>query len=132
VTWDLRRDLAHVYWIGGSPCAGKSTIAERLCAQYALRPYHWDDAFAQLRGRLNRRDHPTLYRLYQMTWHEIWMRPADELLAEAIDAYREQFDMAVDDLLALPRSPPILAEGTAMLPASIHALLPIATSGRAA
>jgi cytidylate kinase len=33
------------YRIGGSPCSGKSTIADRLAATYGMQVYRCDDAF---------------------------------------------------------------------------------------
>ncbi|MFN8444306.1 MAG: hypothetical protein U0175_26220 [Caldilineaceae bacterium] len=33
------------YWIGGSPCAGKSSVTNLLAAQFGLTTYHVDDHF---------------------------------------------------------------------------------------
>ena len=38
-----REDFRHVYWIGGSGCAGKSTVTEILAERYGLATYHQDD-----------------------------------------------------------------------------------------
>lgn len=32
----IQSRLGHVYWLGGAPCSGKSTIADELGAQYGL------------------------------------------------------------------------------------------------
>lgn len=123
MTRDLRQELSHVYWIGGSPCSGKSRIADLFANRYALRIYHWDEAFNEHQKRITPLEQPTIYKLLRMTWDEMWMRPVDVLLREAILAYGEQFEMALQDLLALPKSPPILAEGTALLPSCVSPLL---------
>jgi broad-specificity NMP kinase len=34
-----------VFWLGGSPCAGKSSISERLASDFGLDIYHVDEAF---------------------------------------------------------------------------------------
>jgi adenylate kinase family enzyme len=31
------------YFIGGSPCAGKSTICDLLAARHGLKTLHWDE-----------------------------------------------------------------------------------------
>jgi len=38
-----QRSLRHVYWLGGAPCAGKSTVAGILADQFRLAIYHTDD-----------------------------------------------------------------------------------------
>ena len=112
----LNRDLAHVLWMGGSPCSGKSSIAEKLANAYGLMLYHCDDAFWEHADRVDRVKHPTFYRLTHMTWDEMWMRPVDVQISEEIACYREELEMIVDDLRGFPRSAPILAEGAALLP----------------
>jgi replication-associated recombination protein RarA len=34
--------MPNVLWLGGSPCAGKTTIARMLAEKYGLRLYHFD------------------------------------------------------------------------------------------
>lgn len=43
---DLRQALAHVWWVGGSPCAGKSTLAAILARRHGLALYRCDEALA--------------------------------------------------------------------------------------
>jgi hypothetical protein len=116
-------NLDHVFWMGGSPCAGKSSIADLLSQQHGLRVYHVDEAFQEHRAQITPQAQPTLHRFLNTPWNEIWMRPVDVLLAEAIAAYGEHFEMILEDLRGLPRSPPVLAEGTALLPGRVHRLL---------
>jgi hypothetical protein len=116
-------DLAHVYWMGGSPCSGKSSIADLLSKEHNLRVYHVDEAFQEQRRQITPQAQPTLYRFLNTPWNEIWMRPGDVLFAEAITAYGEHFEMILRDLRDLPRSSPVLVEGTALLPGCVHGLL---------
>jgi hypothetical protein len=48
-------DLCGLYWIGGSPCAGKSSVAATLAARYGLRHVECDresdDRLARMAGR---------------------------------------------------------------------------------
>ena len=117
------QDLAHVFWMGGSPCSGKSSIAELLSRRHELQYYQCDGAFAEHGRRVSALGQPTFHKLLSMTWDEIWTRPVDLQLSEEIAIYREEFAMILDDLLALPTSPPILAEGTALLPDCVNDVL---------
>jgi 2-phosphoglycerate kinase len=116
--------LAHVLWMGGSPCSGKSSIAEMLAKKHGLRVYKCDDAFWEHAKRVDPVVHPTFHRLTHMTWDEIWMRSVAVQIADEFACYREQFAMILDDLLGLPRSMPVIAEGAALLPDLVSGLLP--------
>ena len=119
----LGQRLAHIFWMGGSPCAGKSSIAELLAARHGLRIYHCDDFFAAHGQRATLERQPTLYRIMRMSWEGIWMRPVAQLVDDVLRAYEEEFATIVDDLLALPAGQPVLAEGNALLPELVGDLL---------
>ena len=119
----IQASLSHVLWMGGSPCSGKSSIAKILSDKYHLRTYHVDDAFRQHESRFNPRDNPTLYKWTNRPWDELWMQPPDILLKEAISAYQEHFAFVLEDLLDLPESGLLLAEGTALLPDCVAGLI---------
>lgn len=114
----------HVLWIGGSPCAGKSSIANLLAAKYSLAAYHCDDMYDQHKARANAKAHPTFYRLSRMSGDALWMRPVDLQIAEAIRFHREEFGMVLEDLAAMPSATPVIAEGTSLLPTDVSALVP--------
>jgi hypothetical protein len=122
-TDELRARLAHVHWIGGSPCSGKSSIVERLSERHAFRSYRADDAFPAHSALAGAEAQPHLYRVARMSWDEIWERPVEVLLKDEIAVYREQWGMIVDDLLALPDELPVIAEGAALLPARVQKVL---------
>jgi len=119
----IRQDLAHVFWMGGSPCSGKSSIAELLSERTKLQYYPCNNAFAEHGKRVTAVKQPAFHRVLHMTWDEIWMRPVEVQLRKEIAIYREEFNMIVQDLLALPKSPPILAEGAALLPGCVRDVL---------
>ena len=51
------RDLSHVLWIGGSPCAGKSTIAHTIARTHVFVSYFLDPmARNHVRRRLEKGD----------------------------------------------------------------------------
>ena len=111
------RALAHVLWLGGPPCAGKTSVATRLADHQALRVYH-DDRREQAHVALVRPErHPSLHADRAMTMDQRWLlRPVEVMVQATTAAWRERFAMVVDDLGALPRTPPVLAEGPGLLP----------------
>jgi len=119
----MKQDLAHVLWIGGSPCSGKSSIAELLAERYSLEMYRCDDAFWKHAGRIDPGRHPTFHKLMRMTWDEIWMRPVDVQIMDEFDCYHEEFEMIVNDLSRYSRATPVIAEGAALLPDCVSSLL---------
>jgi hypothetical protein len=109
--------------MGGSPCSGKSSIAHILAQEYGLQTYHCDDRYEAHLKRADRDKHPRMFRASGVTWDEVWMHPVDYLVAREFAFYREEFEMVMEDLLAMPWSSPILAEGAALLPECVAPLL---------
>jgi len=114
---ELKRKLAHVYWIGGSPCSGKSSIVDLLAASTgSVTVYHCDDHFDKHLEQTTLEKQPEFYRVRNMSWDDLWMRPVAEQVKHELAIYREQFLMIVADLLKMPSDKPILVEGAALLP----------------
>lgn len=108
----LAQRLAHVLWIGGSPCAGKSTVSHTLARIYVFVDYHLD-AWAQnhFARRVAAGDTEAAAFL-KMNMRQRWVeRPVEELTREVILSWTRECDLAVADLLALPRENVIIAEG---------------------
>jgi len=112
----VKSDLAQVFSIGGSPCAGKSSVARLLGDTHNVPVYHCDEVFHTYVGRLDRNIEPVLHKWTNWSWDRLWMQPADVLLTEAIAAYTEDFGIIVEDLRSLPSSKPAIAEATALVP----------------
>jgi len=121
----MNADLKHVFWLGGSPCAGKSTISGILASRFPLDVYHVDKAFENHVGRLDSELHATLVKWCAASWNERWMQPVESLVQEVIACYREHFTLILDDVLASPKQKPLLVEGTALLPREVARVLPI-------
>ncbi len=120
---ELRRALARVYWIGGSPCSGKTSIAGALVERYGLRYYDCDHAFYRHNEIITPEKQPVFYRVMHLSSEALWMRPVAQQTAEEIAIYREEFPLIVEDLLALPGPGPVLAEGASLLPECVAPLL---------
>jgi 2-phosphoglycerate kinase len=122
----LRAQLRHVYWIGGGSGSGKSTIARRLAAQHGLRLYATDDVMSDHASRSTPEDSPFLTRFMAMDMDERWVNRSPETMLQTFHWFRgEGFDMIVEDLLGLPKEPPVIAEGFRPLPHLVKPLLSV-------
>ncbi|AQQ54854.1 hypothetical protein [Planococcus lenghuensis] len=125
---DLTQQLSHVYWIGGSPCAGKTSVARLLEEECSFTYYKADDKYDEHALQSNTELHPNMSRIKHLTWGQYWSKqfctmPISRQVQESIDIFEEQFSMVVEDLLKLPDSSPILVEGSVVLPHKVAPLL---------
>ena len=104
-----------VYYIGGSPCSGKSTVAEALAAQYGLAYFKADDYLEDFTARGAAEGMPVCQRILRMTANETWMRPPAVQCQEELDFYREILPFVMEKLAEVNASR-IIAEGAAFLP----------------
>jgi hypothetical protein len=75
-------------------------------------------------GRSNAVDHPLMAAFVAMNMDERWLNRLPSVMLETFHAFQgEGFDMILEDLLALPSEPPILAEGFRLLPRLVAPLL---------
>jgi hypothetical protein len=123
----MNNRLNDVLWIGGSPCSGKSTIAQRLSSAYGLSIYSCDDAFERHRLLVTPECQPIFARLASASCDELWLRPVPQQIEEELAFYREEFPFILSDLEHLVR----LAEGDSRLAwvAEGAALLPSLLAG---
>ena len=63
-----------VLFIGGSPCSGKSTLAEKISRDYGACYYKADDFLEEFTGKAAENGCPTCRKVLSMTPQEIWMR----------------------------------------------------------
>ncbi|GAB3391100.1 AAA family ATPase [Amycolatopsis echigonensis] len=120
------RDLRHVYWIGGAPGAGKSTIARRLAARHGWRHYATDDVMRAHAARTTPSTAPMLHAFLAMDMDERWVRRSPDVMLETFHWFRgEGFGLIVEDLLRLPPEP-CVAEGLRLLPHLVKPLLDVA------
>ncbi len=125
----VRGRLRHVYWLGGSPCSGKSTVAALIGERRGVDVYHVDEAVRVRFGAYDAARQPCMHRWTaglaggDVTWDDLWMRPVDALLDEVFQCYGEQFALVVEDLLHLQPRAPLLVEGNSLLPERLRPLL---------
>lgn len=128
----LQKELSHVYWIGGTGCAGKSTIAKKLAAQYRLAIYHCDDHFLEHFARVEAEQLPlpTMAEVHANRSAGRMMLGEDQgdidhgkYMAMCFAAWQEDFTLVVDDLRLMPRQPTIV-EGVTVVPWLVAKIAP--------
>src|SRR5437667_8884473 len=120
---DSQRWLEGVFWLGGSPCAGKSSISEVIARRFGLDVYRVDEAFESHAQRFDPLRHPALTKWSRSSWDQRWMQPVDSLLQDVIACYREHFTLVLEDILSLRKRKFLLVEGTALLPSQVADVL---------
>ena len=127
--------LARVLWIGGAPDAGKTSVARALAGRYGWHEYHYD-RFDRLEppghwARIDPARHPQMHaeraKIDDLDARWVHTTP-EELLAMWLPISYERFEMALEDLRAVPPGP-VVAEGYGFLP---DLLAPLLTSPRQA
>ena len=63
-----------ILFVGGSPCSGKSTVAERMAKEYAAYYFKVDDFLDEWIGMAADKGYPACKRSAGMTPDEMWMR----------------------------------------------------------
>jgi adenylate kinase family enzyme len=102
--------------LGGSPCSGKSTLAERLSTEHKLPYYRADDHMWRHLEQANSREQPTMFAYSKMSWDEMWSQPVNTQVQDVFSYYTEQYSMIMEDLLENWDQGPIIMEGAAFLP----------------
>lgn len=109
-------NFTNIYWIGGSPCSGKSTIAEKLAHEFSLQYYKCDDHMMNHIAKGAQNDILIMKKYADMSKDENWFRDIDSQVNDVIEFYRKSFDFILADLSKLPMGKTVLVEGSAILP----------------
>ena len=109
-----------IYYIGGSPCSGKSTVAEALAARHGLHYFKVDDHLERYMALAAQEGKPACTQVTGMSPEEIWMRAPQVQCREELRIYEEIFGYVLADLAAID-APGVITEGAAYLPALIRA-----------
>jgi hypothetical protein len=109
-----------VYWIGGSPYSGKSTIAEAIANSYGFASYNCDEAYYRHLESISPDQFPRLFRAGHASPEEVWiLRSVDQQIEDELELYREEFPLILEDLAEMPPTPSVIAEGAALLPSMV-------------
>ena len=119
----VAEQLQNVRFIGGGTGSGKSTLARRLAAKYDFAVYH-TDPLSRYADRLSVDHAPLLHSFLAMDMDERWLNRPPDVMRDTFHGFcGEGFHLVVDDLLALPTSRFVLAEGFMLLPRLVAPLL---------
>lgn len=81
--------MEQIYFIGGSPCSGKSTVAEILSDTYGLRCFKADDRLESCISRGASMNREMCKKQAARTPEETWMREPLHQCREALLLYEE-------------------------------------------
>lgn len=109
-----------IYWMGGAPCSGKSTIADLLVDRCGVTLYRCDDHFFRHVEEASTAL-PVLHSFQHMAPDDTWLIPVRAQVEREITAYCEEFTAIQAEIAALPR--PLLVEGASLLPDLVAPLL---------
>ncbi|WP_299701596.1 hypothetical protein [uncultured Tateyamaria sp.] len=120
----LRAALSHVRWLGGGSGAGKTTIAKRLAQTHGAHLYSSDDTMQDHAARCPAAVCPHLDAFKRMNMDDRWVNRSPRDMLDSFHWFAgEGFELIVQDLLALPRDTPVIAEGFRLLPRLVAPLL---------
>ena len=111
-----KNNMPLIYWLGGSTCAGKTTISNALAEKYGFTVYHCDDYLGKHIEKSNAREHPNLNKISEASWNDILSMDVEDYLNWTTGSFSEEFGMILEDLDALSDDKPILVEGINLLP----------------
>lgn len=108
-----------IYWIGGSSCAGKSTLAQIFAKKYEFELYSCDDHFNEHLKSISVNDQPAMYKVSTMNANEaFYTRNITEQLKVYIQSFNEDFPFVINDLKKIGDKP-IVVEGNQLLPSLV-------------
>lgn len=110
----LKCQSKDIYYIGGSPCSGKSTIAAMLAEKYGLYYFKVDDFLEDYlkKGKLTGK--PICTEQSNMTSEQLWMRAPETQNREELQLYKEIFGFIMADISDINSA--IITEGASYLP----------------
>ncbi len=106
----------NIYYIGGSPCAGKSSVAEILSREYGLYYFKADDFLDVYMQAGAQKGHPICRKTARMNAEQVWMREPLLQCREEFDIYREIFEFVTADLDQIDWKGGVITEGAVYLP----------------
>lgn len=108
--------MKKIYYIGGSPCSGKSSVAEYLAYKHNLYYFKVDDFLEKYTNKGFLAKMPICTKQSQMSSEETWMRDPILQCKEEIQFYEEIFGFVRRDLEEIQEDRDIITEGAIFLP----------------
>ncbi|MNO28164.1 hypothetical protein D3C76_180510 [compost metagenome] len=106
-----------IYWIAGSSCSGKSSIARMFAEQYGFNLYACDEHVDEHLRNISPNKQPAMHQISRMNANEVfYTRKIQEQLRTYIDFFIEDFDFVLKDLTTAEPQTPLVVEGNQLLP----------------
>lgn len=105
----LKEYLKNVYFISGTPCGGKTTIARELAKRHNLPIYDIDAQFAKHQQISNPAAQPAMNKTFPNA-DAFFGRTVAEYTSWLMDSTREQLDFALLDLICLSHNQSVLCD----------------------
>ena len=112
----------NIYYIGGSPCSGKSTTAEILSKKYDLYYFKVDDYLDKYMQLGAEKGYEICKKHSGLSWEQIWMRDPMLQCEEEFQWYEEVFEFVQKDLDMISCKNGIITEGAAYLPKLVKSI----------
>lgn len=114
----LKLDTA--FWIGGSTCSGKTTVANRIAELRGLPVYHVDEHEQEHAERATAAGLPVYERWVGMTLTERWaLSPVEDLVTDTLALSEERMPLILEDI----GNGPVVVEGFQVYPWLVAPLL---------
>ena len=114
--------MSHIYYLGGSPCAGKSTIAEKIAEKYGFQYYKVDERLMKFIEKGGEDGDKWLKHISEISLDQLWLRDPVMLNEEELFTYERLFPYFVSELDKLEKNVPVITEGAAFLPRLVNKL----------
>jgi len=111
--------MPDIYWMSGSPCAGKTTISEIIGQEFSWQIYQIDRHFETYVKRANEKQHPYLTAYKKIGLKDFLLQDPSEQLSQVIGISKEQFQFIQEDIAELSEDAPILVEGSNILASDV-------------
>ncbi len=108
--------------IGGSPCSGKSTVAELISKEFGCDHVRIDDYMHQHIENSNASFHPIMYKWKTSPWHELFSQDVNQQFKEEVAFYFEEWAMLKNDLFNDLKKDKVVIEGCGLLPSKMSEL----------
>lgn len=116
--------MQHIYFLGGSPCAGKTTISHIIAQEFGWQIYHIDREVESYLERADKQAHPYLSSYKDLGLKRFLLLPAKEQLDMVLGMSQEQFAFVLEDIAQFPNDIPTLVEGANIRPQEVAQSLP--------
>lgn len=108
--------MEQIYYIGGSTCCGKSTVAEMLAKKYDLKYYKLDDYLDTFTKQMADDGNQLAKKFSSINMNDMWLRDPKILCNEELQFYRDMYPYAVRHIAGFCGSNKVIAEGAGFLP----------------